>query len=138
MLFKSGFVLKASTSSICQRSQEVYFLKNEEFSCIHESNTGAACAINEEIDPSKIADNFILQTSKSDAADKTISAISFVQKNAVTNQYEVLASLSGTLVTQAGTTCTYNALISRIDYIIQVSQSNVQDIQVVVELTTRT
>lgn len=133
ILFKSGYVLKASTSSICQQSQEIYFLSNEKFSCIHESFTGAACDLSAEIDPSKIANNFILQKSKSIADDVLVSAISFVQKNSVTNQFET-ATLPGALSSLAGTTCTYPAVVKSITYIVQITESDITDIQAVVEL----
>jgi hypothetical protein len=60
MLFKSGYILKGSTSNTCTKSQDIQFLQNENINCVLEFETGPTCALSDYIDPTKLLDSISL------------------------------------------------------------------------------
>ena len=136
MSLNKGFFLRQAASSRCQRTQDVFFLKDETFNCIYEDSSGAACTLPSELDPTQVANNFQLRKTRATITDPIIPKVKFVTKNPTTNLYVILAAEPVPTPVLASITkeCTYPSLISKIDYIIHVTGSSVTDVLAVVEV----
>ena len=140
MRVSQGGILRASTSSVCQTTSDIYYLQNEETGCIFEEKILASCQIPPLLNPTLIVDSLkLFQGREGTQIIEILPAnIVYFEQDQTTFQYQIVTAVPNPLVVTQGTECQYQALVKGIEYIIEVSNSRVVAIKAIVELTKKT